>query len=208
MSIAGKPPGCANCGSLERHRAMRAAIDLFREPDRFARSDMIRFSHDPIVDDAWFASAEVSIFEGKNSLDIQAIDRPSGAYDVVICSHVLEHVKDDAKAIRELVRILSPDGFLILAVPRTEMGETTEDWGFADPEKNFHYRGYGQDFDKKLRKLTPEAYHFPVEYPDPVTGDVKKFYLLTKSIFWRNKISAILGSMPLNRTAPRGANRP
>jgi SAM-dependent methyltransferase len=197
LSVAGKPPRCKACGSLERHRAMRAVIDLFRETDRFARYRLIRFSPDPIIGDLPFASVETSIFDGENSLDIQAIDRPDGAYDVVICSHVLEHVEDDAKAIRELVRILSLRGFLILAVPRTEVGEATQDWGFADPAKNLHYRGYGRDLDDKLRKLVPEAYHFPVEYPDPVTDDAKKFYLLTRSNFWRNKISAILGSMPI-----------
>jgi SAM-dependent methyltransferase len=176
---------------------MRAVVELFRESDRFSRYRLIRFSPDPVVDDEWFRKAETSIFEGENAIDIQAIDRPDGVYDVVICSHVLEHVKDDAKAIRELVRILSQDGFLILAMPRTEVGEITQDWGFADPAKNLHYRGYGRDFDEKLQKIVPEAYYFPVEYPDPVTSDSKKFYLLTKSNFWRNKISAILGSMPL-----------
>jgi SAM-dependent methyltransferase len=195
LSIAGKPPRCVNCGSLERHRAIRAIIDLFREADRFSRYRLIRFSPDPIVDDAWFKRVEISIFEGENSLDIQAIDRPDGAYDVIICSHVLEHVKDDAKAMRELARILSKEGFLIVAVPRTEAGEITQDWGFADPAKNLHYRGYGLDLDEKLRKITPDAYHFPIEYPDPVTGDAKKFYLLTKSNFWRGKIAAIVDSL-------------
>jgi SAM-dependent methyltransferase len=195
LSTAGKPPRCTTCGSLERHRAMRAVIELFREANRFRRYRLIRFSADPIVDDGWFRSVETSIFEGENSLDVQAIDRPDNAYDIVVCSHVLEHVADDAKAIRELARILSKNGFLILAVPRTETGETTQDWGFADPHKNLHYRGYGKDLDEKLRMTAPGAYHFPVEHRDPVTGDAKKFYLLTKSNFWRNKIAAILNSM-------------
>jgi len=187
---------------------MRAVIEHFREADRFARYRLIRFSPDPVVDDSWFRKTEVSIFEGENSLDIQAIDRPGGAYDVVICSHVLEHVADDAKAIRELARILSKEGFLVLAVPRTEVGETTEDWGFADPEKNLHYRGYGRDLDDRLRKIVPDAYLFPLEYPDPVTGDAKKFYLLTKSNFWRDKFAAIFDSLAVRQTAPRGAIHP
>jgi SAM-dependent methyltransferase len=40
-----------------------------------------------------------------------------GEFDFFICSHVLEHVRDDRKAIRELHRILRPGGKGILMVP-------------------------------------------------------------------------------------------
>jgi SAM-dependent methyltransferase len=40
-----------------------------------------------------------------------------GEFDFFICSHVLEHVSDDRKAIRELHRILRPGGKGILMVP-------------------------------------------------------------------------------------------
>jgi SAM-dependent methyltransferase len=39
------------------------------------------------------------------------------SFDAFICSHVLEHVPDDTKALRELFRILKPDGWGILMVP-------------------------------------------------------------------------------------------
>lgn len=169
---------------------MRATIDALGERQRFAGYRLIRFSPDPIVDDSWFASAETSIYEGENSLDVQSIARPDQSYDVVICSHVLEHVKDDERAIRELVRILSPEGFLILAMPRPEEGEATEDWGFADPDKNLHYRGYGRDFDGRLKAIVSPVRVFAVELPDPVTGDTKRFHLLTKSDFWNGRARA------------------
>jgi len=38
-------------------------------------------------------------------------------FDAFICSHVLEHVPDDAKALSELFRIVKPDGWGILMVP-------------------------------------------------------------------------------------------
>ena len=41
----------------------------------------------------------------------------SASFDVFICSHVLEHVPDDKKALSELFRVLSPGGWSILMVP-------------------------------------------------------------------------------------------
>ena len=40
-----------------------------------------------------------------------------GQFDFVICSHVLEHVENDRKALSELYRILKPSGWGILMVP-------------------------------------------------------------------------------------------
>lgn len=40
-----------------------------------------------------------------------------GAFDVVLCSHVLEHISEDVTAMRELARMVAPDGLVIVAVP-------------------------------------------------------------------------------------------
>lgn len=37
--------------------------------------------------------------------------------DTVVCSHVLEHVRDPRQVVRELARVLKPGGTLILPVP-------------------------------------------------------------------------------------------
>jgi SAM-dependent methyltransferase len=50
--------------------------------------------------------------------DITGMDCYSvGSFDIFICSHVLEHVPDDLKALHELFRILKPNGWGILMVP-------------------------------------------------------------------------------------------
>jgi SAM-dependent methyltransferase len=181
LSRRGLLPRCSGCGSLERHRAIRTAVEKLREVRPFQDAKLIRFSDDPILDDHWFRTAEVSIFHGPNSLDIQAIDRPDASYDVALCSHVIEHVADDRAAIRELTRILSPEGFLVLAFPRVEDGDCTHDWGFADPGKNGHFRGYGRDFDEVIAATAAGAQTLAVVADDPVTGDSKKFAIVCKS---------------------------
>ncbi len=42
---------------------------------------------------------------------------PSGSFDLVLSHEVLEHVQDDAAAIREMVRVLRPGGRIVLFCP-------------------------------------------------------------------------------------------
>jgi SAM-dependent methyltransferase len=78
---------------------------------------------------------------------------PDAAFDLVICSHVLEHVPDDRKAMSELLRILAPGGRALLLVPfATDGGGTDEDPSVTEPadrERRFgqwdHVRLYDRD---------------------------------------------------------------
>lgn len=48
---------------------------------------------------------------------------PAGAFDAVICSHVLEHVPDDAELLRQIRAALRPGGHAVLVVPINERYE-------------------------------------------------------------------------------------
>jgi ubiquinone/menaquinone biosynthesis C-methylase UbiE len=98
-------------------------------------------------------------------------------FDVVICNHVLEHVPDDRKAIREIFRILKHGGFAILQVPTAyAMDVTHEDPTITDPrerEKHFrqkdHYRLYGKDYLDRIREagfITAEENFLTTLSPD------------------------------------------
>lgn len=64
--------------------------------------------------------------------------------DIFLCSHILEHIPDDRKAMRELWRILKYDGFGIVMVPLIAGVDTThEDPALISPEERWKY--YGQD---------------------------------------------------------------
>jgi len=50
--------------------------------------------------------------------DINALPFDDAVFDCVICSEVLEHIPEHEKALSELVRVLKPQGHLVVSVPR------------------------------------------------------------------------------------------
>jgi SAM-dependent methyltransferase len=49
--------------------------------------------------------------------DIVNVPEPDGAFDVVLCSEVFEHLPDSLKALDEFSRLLKPGGKLIITAP-------------------------------------------------------------------------------------------
>lgn len=90
-------------------------------------------------------------------MDISNLAFPSEVFDLVYCSHVLEHVEgDDSKAMRECRRVLRFGGRAIFQVPLTSQN-TFEDWTITDPSerrkvfgRKDHVRIYGPDFHDRL----------------------------------------------------------
>lgn len=52
-----------------------------------------------------------------DKIDLTTIPLANNSVDVIVCSEVLEHIKDNEKAIRELHRVLQPGGKLLLSMP-------------------------------------------------------------------------------------------
>lgn len=190
MSLSGLPPVCTKCRSLERHRIGRKIITAIRDRERFSKLDLLQLSNDPVVARAWFANVEISIFGGANSIDIQNIDRPDGRYGFIVCSHIIEHVPEPRRAVRELARVLSADGLLFLAYPSPRTRAVTVDWGFPDMKQHGHYRLFGRDFEEEYRTLLPNAYTIAVQGTDDVTGDYDILYFICKDMFWVKRILA------------------
>jgi SAM-dependent methyltransferase len=90
--------------------------------------------------------------------DLTNIDWENNSFDLIICNHVLEHIHDDRKAMRELFRVLKPGGKAILQVPISmTLNETFEDFSITDPAERIrifgqrdHCRIYGQDYGTRL----------------------------------------------------------
>jgi predicted SAM-dependent methyltransferase len=64
-----------------------------------------------------YYSADIASQDVMVRVDITKIPFPDASFDVIICNHVLEHIIDDPKAMRELRRVLKTGGWAILQVP-------------------------------------------------------------------------------------------
>jgi SAM-dependent methyltransferase len=91
-------------------------------------------------------------------MDVTDIKFPDRSFEVIYCSHVLEHVPDDRKAMREFHRILTDDGWAVLLVPITAP-KTYEDPSVTSEEERLrlfgqkdHVRRYGPDYVDRLRE--------------------------------------------------------
>lgn len=93
-------------------------------------------------------------------IDVTQIPFRDNLFDVVLCSHVLEHVPQDMLAMQELFRILKPGGWAFLAVPIKINATTFEDSSITSPEERRRYFGqenhvryYGYDYQTRLAKV-------------------------------------------------------
>ena len=200
----GALPRCSRCRSLERHRIIRLMFQRL-DPSTFRTWSAIQFSPDPSLDPDWFESFDLSVYGEANGIDIQAIDRPDGAYRLVFCSHVLEHVGDDRAALGELLRITAADGFLFLAFPDPFREEKTRDWGFPKPEKYGHWRVYGADVAERFARYVPDQPVIAYVGEDPVTGEREGCFLLPKSAAIESWIAEKLGGSATRFAGPQRA---
>ena len=92
-------------------------------------------------------------------MDLHNIPFDDNTFDVILCNHVLEHVQDDKKCMREIFRTLKPGGWAIMQVPQNIRAEKTdEDPTITDPQERIrrfgqydHVRMYGRDYPQRLK---------------------------------------------------------
>ena len=155
---------CAHCGALERHRLLW--LFLQEKTDLFAGTTkkMLHVAPEPCFESILkerlgdnYLTADLFNPCALVKMDICDIQYPDQSFDVIYCSHVLEHVLDDRRAMMEVFRVLKNNGWAILNVPIT--GERTfEDSSIVDPKERLkafgqedHVRRYGLDYVERLR---------------------------------------------------------
>jgi predicted SAM-dependent methyltransferase len=153
---------CPRCKSLERHRLLwlyfKDRTNLFRD-----RLRLLHFAPEQVfeatfksLDNLDYITADLYSDRAMVKMDITNITYGDNSFDAILCSHVLEHVMDDKKAMREMFRVLKPGGWAIIMVPI--LAEATfEDPSIVTPEdrEGFfgqwdHVRMYGPDLKDRL----------------------------------------------------------
>lgn len=157
---------CPQCGALERHRLqwlfLRDRTDLFTRVGRVLHvapepALARRLADLPAID---YVTADL-VGPGVDAcIDITRMAFADDSFDVILCSHVLEHISDDAAAMRDLLRVLKPGGWAMLQVPiEIDRELTLEDPLVTDPREREllfgqadHVRIYGRDYPRRLRQ--------------------------------------------------------
>lgn len=118
--------------------------------------------------------------------DILDLPFEDNEFDLVFCNHVLEHIEDDAKAMKELYRVLKPKGMGIFQVPQEiSRDHTYEDFSITSPEERAehfgqydHVRIYGKDYFDRLRAVGFQVHE--VDYSTKLSAEEIEKYCLAK----------------------------
>lgn len=194
---------CPRCGSRPRHRLLWMFLlneELLARPG----VRILHFAPEPFLAARLrtrLAQVVTVDLEDPNAdvrADITELPFDDREFDLLICSHVLEHVADDRRAMRELRRVLDPEGAAIVQSPvNWRQPDTFEDPGVTSPEERLrlfsqrdHARVYGPDLKDRLEGagfdvfVTSYAEELPagtvrrnglVPHADPLRNDIYFF---------------------------------
>lgn len=164
---------CSKCFSFDRERLYMFYLKRFHQ---FKVADIVlEFAPSPgfakVIEKAFPIQYKTSdlFMEGVDyKLDIQDLSSiPNNSIDFIICSHVLEHIPDDKKAMENMFNILKPGGKAIMMVPILKNFNSVDE----DPEctdVSERWRRFGQDdhirlYSQKVFKSRLQQAGFAVE---------------------------------------------
>ena len=191
---------CQKCRSKGRHRMiwmyLKTRTDFFISPLKVLHIAPSRCWVNILskLRNLKYTSADLFLPFVDNKMDITDMSFPDETFDVVLCLHVLEHVLDDRKAMKELYRVLKPNGWGIIQSPfELEREVTYEDTRLITEEQRLkafgqedHVRIYGVDYKDRLEQAGFKVnmdYYFKEVHP----AIVKHFLFQTHPIFYCQK---------------------
>ncbi|MEB0041382.1 MULTISPECIES: class I SAM-dependent methyltransferase [unclassified Pseudomonas] len=165
--------GCPNCAASDRDRLYALFVNQILGRSNDSPMRILDIAPAPVLSkflralpNVEYRSADLFSPLADDTVDIMDMYiYPDNAFDFIVCSHVLEHVPNDALAIAELYRVLSPGGIAILMVPiLLTATETDEDPLVTDVNERWtrfcqddHVRLYAKnDF---LNRLKTGGFH-------------------------------------------------
>jgi len=172
-----KSKSCPKCGAGIRHRTLW--VFLLRKTNFFKNKlSVLHFAPEHCFFkkikkqyNIIYLSADLCSPRAMVAIDMCNINYPTNYFDVLISSHVLEHVDDDLKAMKELHRVQKKDGWAIHLVPIDySRSDTYEDPLIKSPKErrdiyghHDHKRIYGTDYKKRLESSGFNVENFKTE---------------------------------------------
>ncbi len=190
---------CPGCLSLERHRLLW--LYLVRETDiKKRRPTLLHIAPEvPLMRHMKemyhgfpkrYVTADLESPLAHLHFDVQDIPLEDNYADVILCNHILEHVEDDQKAMRELYRIMRPGGWGIMLSPVDYSRDITfEDDSIVDRKERTrifgqydHRRIYGRDYADRLREagFEVEEIHYMSHFSD---NEISQYALTDEVIY-------------------------
>lgn len=156
---------CPKCGLLERHRLLwlylKNRTDFFTANLKvldIAPCDFLQCRFRAMSNLA-YTSIDLGSPVAMLRMDITDLQFSDNSFDCIICYHVLEHVTDDIKAMKEIHRVLEPHGWAIIQVPILKH-QTVDGADITNPEERAkmfgqpdHVRVYGPDYKDRLESV-------------------------------------------------------
>lgn len=164
---------CSVCGSLERHRIL---YYIYKREflDSVKKVHLLHFAPEKSIYNIIKKNKNIDYqccdLDPTQYLYVDKIEQQDGmnltyqneTFDYVIHNHVLEHVPNDKKFIKETLRVLKSNGKLIICFPYFKEEDSLEVETSSGEERlalygrEDHVRRYGKDF---LSKLEDPEYH-------------------------------------------------
>ena len=158
------PTICPVCNSLQRHRIIVKFLKSGKV--NLDQSRILYFAVEECIGD-WLKRNKIrydsaDLYQRADlKIDIEDTGLTDGSYDLIVCNHVLEHVNDYRRALRELYRILSDHGVLLISFPMDLSLDTTyEDASIVSREdriKHFGQYDHLRIFGKDSREILEDA---------------------------------------------------
>ena len=175
---------CPTCHSHHRHRGYMLILQTFNLPK--TNTSLLHVAPEPFLNNYFKQRASQYTIIDKNpdkyekdyetviEMDLTALTFANNRYDFIYCSHVLEHIPNDKKAISEIYRVLKPGGIAMLTVPIYPL-EKTADLYPKSPDIMTHVHQPGLDYFKRYEKA---GFSVNVYYPENLF-DKEKYGLRT-----------------------------
>ena len=173
---------CLTCKSLERHRFVMFYFKKnnykFEKTLHIAPEQQLVKLFKSISKNYVCGDIDPSRYRIDNIIKLDVTNIPfKNMFNLVFASHILEHIIEDRKAIKQIYDALAVNGKFITLVPQElKSSKTYEDYSIvteADRLKHFgqrdHVRLYGLDFSQRLKEV---GFHVKIHYIESAEQDI------------------------------------